>query len=402
MNGSLTIVSCGLTTEDLSDEYRVLVTQADVLAGGQRLLDGFPDFTGEKVSVGAHARDTARELAARSETERIVILASGDALFFGIGSLFVPLVPQERLTILPNLTAAQLALSRLNISWPQSRFFSAHGRKRNLPWQTILRSQSAVVYADPDFTPAHIAAQLMERFPACAERPAAIVENLGNDECIQQGTISQMAQASCGGFSMLVLCPTSEGLPPLSLGLPDDTYIRENNLITRPEVRAVVLSKLRLVRGVLWDLGAGSGSVGIEAAGLCEGLRVHSVERKQERCEHIRENAVQRGCPTVQVHEGHVLEQIPELPEPDRIFIGGGGADIIEITEAAFASLKPGGLLVASAVMLETRNRLSSMLKEHQLETIELDVKRAQAIGSGQLMKPENPIMIIVFGKDLA
>lgn len=397
--GTLTLVSCGLNAATLSSEYRAYLNRAAILAGGTRLLDAFPDFEGTRVVIGAHARDTAKELAEHARTKHVVILASGDALFFGIGVLFTTLVPTERLTILPNLTAAQAALVRLKISWSKTRFFTIHGRNPLLPWQTILQSQSAVIYADPTNTPVTIATQLMERYPEAGQREAAIVENLGADEHITLGTLASLTKTDCGGFAMLVLFPTSAGIPPVSLGLPDETYERENNLITHPEVRAVILSKLRLRRGVLWDLGAGSGSVGIEAAGLCEGLLVHAVEQKKSRADMIAQNAATHGCPTVTVHNKKALDTLAELPQPNRIFIGGGGADISAIVTQAFARLKPGGILVASAVLLETKHALASLVEPACTEIIELDIKRSVPIGSGHMMKADNPVTVYVFCK---
>lgn len=400
MSGHLTIVSCGLTADDLSPQYREHIKRADVLAGGQRLLDSFPDFSGERIAVGAHARETALELAARSEREQIVVLASGDSLFFGIGALFVPLVPAERLTVLPNITAAQAALSRLKIDWPQTRFFTAHGRTAVLPWQTVLQSQSAVIYTDSLHTPSSVAADLISHWPAAGGRKGAIVENLGADERITTGSLKKLTAVECGGFSMLVLFPSGGGHPPLPLGLSDETYEHENGLITHPEVRAVILSKLRLSRGILWDLGAGSGSVGIEAAGLCEGLAVHAVEQKEARCGQIRNNAAACGCPSLTVHCGEILNCISSLPAPDRVFIGGGGSDIAVMTQKAFARLNSGGVLVASAVLLETKQALASLKEPACGEIIELDIKRSGPVGTGRMMKPDNPVTLYIFKKD--
>lgn len=385
---------------DLNEKVRTIAREADVLAGGERLLGAFPDFKGERVCIGAHAKGTAEQLAHRAQTENVVVLASGDALFFGIGSLFISLLPPEQLTILPNLTAAQTALSMLKVSWSKTRFFSVHGRSRNLPWQTILQSPSAVIYADPECRPSNIACTLIERYPPAATRKAAIVENLGLGETIQTGTLEMLSKANCGGFSMLVLLEAEGTTPPLAIGLPDETYAHENGLITHPEVRAVVLSKLQLVAGVMWDLGAGSGSVGVEAAGLCDGLNVFAVEKNESRVAQIEENINQRGVPNVKVQQGSLPEALSGLPSPDRVFIGGGGSDIIKIIEQAYEVLSPGGRVVATAVMQQTQTALQTTLTDACIETVEIAVRRSGRIGSGHMLRPENPVMIFVFEKD--
>lgn len=402
MSGHLTILGCGLGPADCTERHRQAVETADVLAGGQRLLAWFPDFEGERVTIGARAADTARDLAARAETERVAVLASGDPLFFGIARLFLPLVPPEALTILPNCTAAQAALARLHMPWAKTRFFSVHGRSCPLPWDRILRSPSAVIYGDRRRTPAVIAAELLERFPPASSRRAAILDSLGGEERITEGTLAELASVGCTPLSMLVLretpaeqltCPS----PSLPLGQADDEFEHERGLITHPEIRAVVLSKLRLRPGVLWDLGAGSGSVGVEAAGLCEHLSVFAVEGKPERCEQIRQNAVAAGLDKVEIINEDIPAAIPQLPVPDSVFVGGGGAKVGDIVEQSFRALRPGGTLVVTAVMDETRAALMSVLPETQPEVLEIAVRRRTPLGPGHRMNPENPVSLFVF-----
>ncbi|MFW5802550.1 MAG: precorrin-6y C5,15-methyltransferase (decarboxylating) subunit CbiE [Verrucomicrobiota bacterium] len=404
MSGHLTVLGCGVEPADCTDRHRQVVKTADILAGGQRLLAWFPEFEGERVCIGARAADTARDLATRAETERVVVLASGDPLFFGIARLFLPLMPSEALTILPNCTAAQAALARLHMPWAETRFFSVHGRSFPLPWDRILRSPSAVVYGDRRRTPATIAAELVEQFPPASRRRAAILDSLGGEEKITEGTLAELTGVSCTPLSLLVLRENSEisccPAPCLPLGQPDDEFDHERGLITHPEIRAVVLAKLRLRPGVLWDLGAGSGSVGVEAAGLCEHLAVFAVEGKQQRCEQIRQNASAAGRNKVEVIHDDILAAIPQIPAPDSVFVGGGGAKVSEIVEQAFRALRPGGVLVATAVMEETRTALMSTLPETQPEVLEIAIRRRTSLGPGHRMNPENPIHLITFVKD--
>jgi precorrin-6Y C5,15-methyltransferase (decarboxylating) len=344
MSGHLTIVSCGVSPNELTDQHKKAVANADVLAGGQRLLDWFPEFKGERVVLGAHTGEAVDRLVAQSPTSRVVVLASGDALFFGIGRLFAERVQPGGLTILPNITAAQAALARLCLAWEKARFFSVHGRDIPLPWRAILQAPIAVVYADPARTPSVVAGELIQRWPEAAARKAAVVADLGSpDERCVTGTLAEIAKLTTSGMAMLITRPDASTLAPhLSLGLDDNVYEREANLITHPELRAVALSKLRLGPGVMWDVGAGSGSVGIEAAGLCEGLAVYAIEKDTSRCTRIGNNAVASGCSTVSVVEGSAPDALAALPAPRSVFVGGGGADVIAIVECAFQRLLPG------------------------------------------------------------
>ena len=388
---------------DLTAGMKKIIQEAEVLAGGRRHLSWFPDFNGRKEVVDAGVRELVPQLAALSQKQRVVVLASGDPLFFGIGRLFAEMVPADRLTIIPNVTAAQAACSRLRLPWDQCLFFSAHGREQPLPWLEILQSRQAVLYADAVRTPAVIARELVDCWPAAADRKAVLVADLGGEaEDIQPGSLAEICRASSSGLSMLILLPVRSYLvPPLALGRADSHYEHEGGLITRAEVRAIVLSKLKIAAGIMWDVGAGSGSVGIEAAGLCPGLEVYAIEKDEQRCRQISANAETFGCTSLQVVQGSILDVIDRLPVPDRAFVGGGGKDIVEICQQIFTHLEPGGVLVAAAVTLETRSALTSLLPEYADEVVEIAVSRAKKLGDYHLLAAENPVCLYSYRKPL-
>ncbi len=402
MSGRITVVSCGLGPADLTPRHIEAIESADVLAGGDRLMGWFPEFKGARVTIGAHASEAAAELIGIANTQDVAVLASGDSLFFGIARLFVGKISPHNLVIIPNITAAQAALARLALPWHRARFFSVHGRKSTLRWRDILHAPVGIVYCDSKRPPSRIASVLVDAYPAAAERAAATVANLGTaDEDIQYGTLRSLSTATCSGMSMLVLREpdASTMIPPLPLGQPDDAFLHENSPITHPEVRAVVLSKLGLRRGVLWDLGAGSGSVSIEASGICEYLQVFAVDQSPERCQQIQANATSAGRIRYRVQQGDALSVLSELPLPDSVFVGGGGRDLAAIVERAYAALKPGGSLVATAVLEESRAALVQALPTISREQVEIAVKRCKPLGNGTAMKPENPITIVTFRK---
>ncbi len=405
MVGSLTIISCGTRLQDLSEAARLAVDACDLLYGGARLLDWFPASTAANMKLSAKLDQEVESLVELSESCHIGVLASGDASFFGIAARFRQQAPNGRLVVLPGISAMQAACAQLGIDWAGCDFFSIHGRDLRLPWRGILQSQCAVVYGDPQRTPAWMAAELIRHFPAAANRPAVLVENLGADEeRIVRGALNELAAAECGGLSMLVLLPvtSSQGPSPyaeLSLGLPDDHYEHAMNMITHPELRAVALAKLRLRPGVLWDLGAGSGSVGVEAAGLVNGLEVYSVEKHPERAAMVEHNAVAQGLNHLHLVRGRTLEVLADLPQPSAVFIGGGGREIGAIVEAALSALPAGGRLVATAVLADTVEQLNRVAPEQRVEWLEISVNRAEPLAHSYLMSADRPIHLFVFQK---
>ena len=376
-----------------------LLAEADVIAGGRRLLETLsPEFRAERVElIASSLMEDLRTLLKRAERENVVLLASGDPLYYGIGGTIARLAGSEHLRVIPCVTAFQKLFAALGRPWNGASLFSLHGEKGNLPWRRILNASTAVVYGDNFRTASGIAAELTARFPEASARPAAIGSELGTERSrIVSGTLAELAECDAPALSVLVLFP-SESAPGIPLGLPDEEYEHQNRMITHPEVRAVVLSKLQLRRGVLWDLGAGSGSVGMEAAGICPGLSVCSVEKDPFRARQIRNNAEKQGVDSLQVFERDLADVLEELPSPDRIFIGGGSGNL----EKVFARLKPGGILVATAVLVESCARLTSLLSEHRRELLSLNISRSERIpGDQNLWKAENPILIAVFEKE--
>jgi precorrin-6Y C5,15-methyltransferase (decarboxylating) len=378
-------------------EHRRVWEDAQVIAAGKRLLELLPaDCAAEKIEIGRNAQALALELAERARHEKVVVLATGDPLYYGIGGTLCGIVDPKHLRIHPGLTAFQLFFCELKQPWEKASLFSVHGKGGVLPWRRILRSELAVVYGDPSAPAGTLAARLLEHFPAAAERPAAIGADLGLPSAeIHTGTLREMAAIPAGPLSMLVLLPEPGAVPELPLGLADSTYRHQANLITHPEIRAIVLSKLKLRPGVLWDLGSGSGSVGLEAAGLCSGLTVYAVEKNAERIADIQANLEAEKLENFVICHGDIGDRMEDLPAPDSIFLGGGIAYLLR----AFECLKPGGRLVATGILVSTAARLGSVLNECRSELLTVNVSRAAALGEHQMWKAENPITIAVFEK---
>ena len=218
-----------------------------------------------------------------------------------------------------------------------------------------------------------------------------------------RGSLAELAREECSPTSMLLLLPDNRpgAAPVLPLGLPADFYEKENNLITAEEVRAVILSKLRLPAwGVLWDVGAGSGSIGLEAAALRPGLSVYGLERQAGRLELMRRNCRRLGCVNYACMQGEAPEALDALPKPDRIFTGGGGAGLESIMQACFDALNPGGLLVASAVTTESEHLLYGWNAAARTGMFSLDIASESPIaGTYHHLRHGNRITLFTYSR---
>ncbi len=394
------LISCGVSLESVSENTKNIIRNVKLIAGGKRLLKIFAEDNQEQILLDANLTQTLQTIIKYSDTEDVALLASGDALFHGIATTLAEASNKCEYLIIPNVTAFQALCAKIKQPWGDFNLFSIHGRKGVVPWRRILSSNEAIIYCD-NVMPAHkLADKFIQKYSNVQYRKAISCENIGcQNEKINRGTLKELTTIETGGLSILMLLQpdTAEVFPPLPLALDDKHYKHENNLITHPETRAVILSKLRLHNGIMWDLGAGSGSVGLEAAGLSPALTVYAVEKSPERCRDIIENKNAEGLINYHLTENSILKEISKLPPPDIVFIGGGGADIGEIVLNSFNKLKPKGRIVVSAVTLETVATLNSILKNEISEVLTISISRSKSVGSLTLMKSENQITLFIF-----
>ncbi len=378
------------------------VEQADLLFGGRRHLELFPAGASERVVIAGGLDDVLRRIeSAASECGQVVVLASGDPCYFGIGPHLASRLGRDRVEIVPHVSSVALAFARLGVAWQDATVVSAHGRPLDAAIRAARGAGKLAVLTDEVNTPAAMACALLAA--GAEDSPAWVFEHLGGErESMLESTLSELAGRAFAPLNVLVV-------PELSwvrqhgrhhgFGRPESEYEHTAGLITKPEVRAVSLSKLRLrADGVLWDVGAGSGSLALEAAGLVSGLRVHAVERSARQIVMLRDNVSKfgRGC-QVQVVEGEAPEALTGLPDPDAVFVGGSGGRLVEILDVAHARASRPGRIVANLVTFENVATVLAWAKGRALqpEVVQVGVARGADILDMTRLQAENPVTIV-------
>ncbi|MDR2611535.1 MAG: precorrin-6y C5,15-methyltransferase (decarboxylating) subunit CbiE [Deltaproteobacteria bacterium] len=342
--------------DDLTPRIRKLLEEAEVIAGPPRWMADLGSYPGEKLPLAGKLDPWLARLEELSRGRRCVALASGDPNFYGLARKLLTVVPAGRTVIHPATTTVQKAFARLKTTWAGVEVESLHGRDG---WRSFFaalfragRKGAAgrlAVYTDPVNTPALIARRLLERGQGAWR--LTVCENLDapGERVVELG-LEEAAVAEFAPLNLAVLTLAGE-FRELSLGLPEASYEHQAGLITKSEIRSAALGTLRLA-GVetLWDIGAGSGSVSVEAGMLLPRGAVWAVERDPSRVLQARANRSAYGCSHVEILEGEALDVIPDLPAPDRVFIGGSGRDLGRVIEACRSRLSPGGVITASVV----------------------------------------------------
>lgn len=348
--------------------------------------------------VGSDGEPLERALGRLADAPgEAAVLASGDPGFFGLlGALHRHVAP-ERLEVHPAPSAVSVAFARLGRPWQDAAVVSAHGRPLHVAALAAARSPLAAVLCGPDAPPERVAAELVALGQGA--RPGAVAERLGeSDERLTEDGLDGLAGGRFDPLAVLVALEDGAGSPrsavlaagraPLAWGLPDAAFDAEGGLLTKSEVRALVLARLALpAEGVLWDVGAGSGSVAVESARLRPGLEVVAVERDAERLALVRHNAERHGTVLDTVH-GEAPGVLAGLPTPDRVFVGGGG---LAVLDACLARLAPGGIVVATFASLER----AAGAFERLGNLAELGVARARRLPDGSTrLAAENPVFV--------
>jgi precorrin-6Y C5,15-methyltransferase (decarboxylating) len=357
----------------LTARARELVGAADLLLGAENALDLLPEGRGERVRIGPDLHEVVRLLEANLGRRRIAIVAVGDPLFYGVARYLCDRLGKEHFEVLPHVSSMQLAFARIKESWEEAFLTNLAGHPLETVLDRIRTAETVGLFPGPDEGPAEIARQLRAR--GLDYFRAYVCENLGApDERVTQGELADVQDMEFAPLNVMILRrkpgrPDQQRTPGLlrRFGNPDDVFAQsrpKSGLITQAEVRAVALAQLNIQPGgVVWDVGAGSGSVAIEAAQLSAPGMVYAVEQDAADYHLILANAQTFAVGNLKAVHGTAPAVFAGLPAPDAIFVGGTGHEVARLLEAAHAALRPGGSLVVNVATLEMLTATYAALK---------------------------------------
>jgi len=396
------IVILGVSGDQLSTEYVAHLRRCYAVVVSRRHELLLTDISARRIPI-APVSNMVNAVADALEQGNVAILASGDPLFFGIGRTMIARFGPGRVQIFPALSAMQLACASFKVPWDDLTMMSLHGRDPVSLAGRILPHPKVMLFTDHRNSPDQIAAQLLHVLDEYGDNSRIqkirirVAENLGLDnEKLTMGSLADIAAGSFGPLNMMLIEQGSDSLIGPVFGLQENEVAHCRGLITKDEIRAVVLHCLRLPRqGVFWDVGGGSGSISVEAARLCPDLRIYTVEQKQEGQDNIRANIIRYNLYNIHLVSGRAPGALAALPEPDRVFIGGSGGELAEIIRCCADSAAVGGRLVASAVLKKTAEQAPQLMIQQGLDVDARTVAVTRHAGHGQPEITLNPITII-------
>ena len=392
---------------------------AQMVIGGARTLQLFADH----IAPAAVQRDLSGALsqvpewirAAQADRLRVVVLATGDPLCHGIAAYLASRLCIEAIEVIPNVSTLQLACARLGLPWQDMKFSSVHAKDAG-DWvpgaapghglyallRDISQHDRLAILTSPDNTPDRIARMLVAEGLA-DDFEMAVAERLCQpEERIVSGlSITAAAQMPFADPNVVLLWRRTLRPPQVLFGLPDLSFEQrhpEKGLITKNEVRAVSLARLQLrADSVVWDIGAGSGSVGLEAARLCRMGHVYAIEKNADDAAIVQRNRLTMGIRNHTLLHGKAPAGLQDWADPDAVFIGGSGGELAELIALILQRLKPQGWLVMNFVTIENLGVAVTTLKTQGAtwDVLQLQASRSKPILHMHRMAAENPVWIV-------
>ena len=397
----------------LTEPVKQIIDRATILCGANRHLSYFSKHPAFKIPLNNLQQDI--ELLIKKATEQeVVILASGDPLFFGLGRLLLSQIPADRLQFYPNFSSIQLAFSKLKIPWQDAALISTHGRNCNSLIEHLKRGTSKIaVLTDHYNNPIEIANLYLTlelpvtySFYVCAN---LTIENASITSFKPQ-EITKLARLPLNSFTplnVLVLIREEVTKKELNLatlplfGIPDSlffSYRDRPSLITKKEIRTVILAELQLQsKQTIWDIGAGTGSVSIEIARLCPDAAIYAIEKSAMGITLIEQNCQLFGVRNIYPIATKAPNSLIELPTPNRIFIGGSGGNLLSILDTCKTTIAPHGIIV---IALATIEHLVTVIQWSQQNNchynlLQVQISRSTSIANLTRFSPLNPVTII-------
>lgn len=401
---------------------------ADVVIGGRRTLALFAkefkpdavlhDLTGALKAVPEWVR------AARNVDKSTVVLATGDPLCHGIAPYLAQHLCIEALDILPNLSTLQIACARVGLAWQDARIVSVHSKDAG-EWvrgstpehglydltQSLRSEQRLLILTSPINSPDRIA-RLLQAEGLADDFQMAVAENLlqAEERIFSQLTPNEAAQMRFAELNVVLLWRVRTKVEQVRFGLADATFEQrqpDKGLITKQEVRAVSLARLQLrADSLVWDIGAGSGSVGLEAARLCPRGHVYAIEKNEADFAIAGRNHAALDVSNYTLHHGKAPDGLAQWPDPNAVFVGGSGGELNELIKLVLHRLRPGGHLVMNFVTLENLATATAALQNAAQDTglawdvLQLQAARSKPILHMHRMAAENPVWLVCVQKN--
>jgi precorrin-6B C5,15-methyltransferase / cobalt-precorrin-6B C5,C15-methyltransferase len=391
LSQTVTVVGIGADGwAGLPPRSKAALEQAGVLVGGPRQLALLPEAVpGRRIPLPSPLQPGLSELIAAHSGSELVVLASGDPMFYGIGSTLVAILGATHVRVLPHLSSVSLAAARLGWPLDEVTVVSLVGRPRELLHPVLQPGRRVFALTAETTAAARIRALLDDR--GFGGSPVTVLADLGGE---QEAVGPADGQPHSRLAIIAIECRLDGGATPLPCvpGLPDDAF-EQDGQITKREIRALALAALAPVPGqLLWDVGAGSGSIGIEWMRVHPASRTISVEPRADRRERISRNAAALGVPGLVVVAGKAPDALSGLPRPDAVFVGGGVTDD-GVLRACWDALAEGGRLVAHAVTIEGQAVLTDWWHGTGGTLTRLGVERADRLGTFTTWRPALPVV---------
>lgn len=394
------------------------IINADIVIAGTRLLSVMAD----EIQTETECHDLTGHLSqvpdwitqAQNKEKKVVVLATGDPLCHGIASYLIKKMGSHKIEVLPNLSMVQLACAKLGIAWQTCQIGSVHSEDTG-EWvlganpqhtlykalQLLRQSDLTAIYTSPENTPDRIA-RMLQIEGLSEDYKLAIAESLSQEkENISQWmTVDEVASSQFADLNIVILRKKSTTEDAL-FGLPDERFKQrkpDKGLITKREIRAVSLARMSLKQdSIIWDIGAGSGSIGLEAARLCLQGHVYAIEKNTDDVSIVLGNKANLQVTNYSLIQGRAPDGLEYWPDPDAVFIGGSGGELRELILLCMKRLKHNGQLVMNFVTFENLSTSMETLKQisAQWDVVQLQASRSKPILSMQRLQAENPVWIV-------
>ena len=373
--GKLVIVGIGDDgLAGLTETARRVVAESDMLVGSPAMLRLVESLPATKIALDPDMPSALRQIREALTADRPVLVSGGDPLFYGVARYLCDRLGKDQFEVLPHVSSMQLAFARVKESWEDAYLTSLAGRSLEAVVDRIRTAEKVGLFSSDEHPPSRLARALLER--GIDYFRAYVCENLGSpDERVTQAELIELCGMDFDPLNVLILirkpnrpdCASRSSRYRL-FGNADDAFEQtqpKRGLITLAEVRSIALAQLDIrASSVVWDIGAGSGSVAIEAAQLAyEGI-VYAIEPELSDVALIQSNAETFGVANLRVVVGRAPDSLVELPEPDAIFVGGTGRQVVEVLTTAYARLGSGGRMAVNVATIDGLAAAHATLKK--------------------------------------